>query len=149
MRVSFKRMNGKVEPEWMLEWRLSAFRENGWKWERADWALVDYPKIWFPKIRFSYYSAQPKSIESPKKKPLSLLDEVDSWICFVTYEKLGIPLIRATNAGWYRGWMPWFSHFSLSGKNTFLEAKLAEAGRYFLSDFWSYTENTLSLWKNH
>ncbi|MBU2320286.1 MAG: Fe-S cluster assembly protein SufB, partial [Gammaproteobacteria bacterium] len=43
----------KGEPEWMLEWRLSAFRE--WlEMEEPEWALVDYPKIDFQSI--SYYS---------------------------------------------------------------------------------------------
>ncbi|MFT2097921.1 Fe-S cluster assembly protein SufB [Marinomonas sp. 2405UD66-6] len=75
----------KGEPEWMLEWRLSAFRE--WlKMEEPDWALVDYPTIDFQAI--SYYSA-PKSM---KDKPKSL-DEVDPEL-LRTYEKLGIPLIE-------------------------------------------------------
>jgi len=75
----------KNEPEWMLEWRLSAFRE--WlAMEEPDWALVDYPKIDFQSI--SYYSA-PKSM---KDKPKSL-DEVDPEL-LRTYEKLGIPLIE-------------------------------------------------------
>ncbi|MEP0071354.1 MAG: Fe-S cluster assembly protein SufB [Marinomonas sp.] len=75
----------KGEPEWMLEWRLSAFRE--WlKMEEPDWALFDYPKIDFQAI--SYYSA-PKSM---KDKPKSL-DEVDPEL-LRTYEKLGIPLIE-------------------------------------------------------
>ncbi|WP_346774337.1 Fe-S cluster assembly protein SufB [Psychromonas sp. SA13A] len=75
----------KNEPEWMLEWRLGAFRE--WlKMEEPDWALVDYPKIDFQAI--AYYSA-PKSM---KDKPKSL-DEVDPEL-IRTYEKLGIPLIE-------------------------------------------------------
>jgi Fe-S cluster assembly protein SufB len=75
----------KGEPEWMLEWRLSAFRE--WlEMEEPDWALVEYPKIDFQAI--SYYSA-PKSM---KDKPKSL-DEVDPEL-LRTYEKLGIPLIE-------------------------------------------------------
>jgi len=75
----------KNEPEWMLEWRLGAFRE--WlKMEEPEWALVDYPKIDFQAI--SYYSA-PKSM---KHKPKSL-DEVDPEL-LRTYEKLGIPLIE-------------------------------------------------------
>ena len=75
----------KGEPDWMLEWRLGAFRE--WlKMEEPEWALVDYPKIDFQAI--SYYSA-PKSM---KDKPKSL-DEVDPEL-LRTYEKLGIPLIE-------------------------------------------------------
>ena len=73
----------KNEPEWMLEWRLSAYRD--WcKMEEPDWAHVEYPKIDFQKI--AYYSA-PKSMA---EKPQSL-DEVDPEL-LRTYEKLGIPL---------------------------------------------------------
>ncbi|MGX5914310.1 Fe-S cluster assembly protein SufB [Aliidiomarina sp. Khilg15.8] len=73
----------KNEPQWMLEWRLKAFRT--WlKMEEPDWAHVDYPKIDYQSI--SYYSA-PKSM---KDKPKSL-DEVDPEL-LRTYEKLGIPL---------------------------------------------------------
>ncbi|RAJ96487.1 Fe-S cluster assembly protein SufB [Aliidiomarina maris] len=73
----------KNEPEWMLEWRLKAYRT--WlKMEEPEWAHVDYPKIDYQAI--SYYSA-PKSM---KDKPKSL-DEVDPEL-LRTYEKLGIPL---------------------------------------------------------
>ncbi len=73
----------KEEPEWMLEWRLKAFRS--WlEMEEPEWAHVNYPKIDFQAI--SYYSA-PKSM---KDKPQSL-DEVDPEL-LRTYEKLGIPL---------------------------------------------------------
>lgn len=73
----------KNEPQWMLDWRLKAFR--AWqKMEEPDWAHVDYPKIDYQAI--SYYSA-PKSM---KDKPKSL-DEVDPEL-LRTYEKLGIPL---------------------------------------------------------
>ena len=71
----------KNEPQWMLEWRLEAFR----RWLTMDeptWARVDYPKIDYQDLY--YYSA-------PKKKELASLDEVDPEI-LKTYEKLGIPL---------------------------------------------------------
>ncbi len=72
----------KNEPEWMLEWRLEAFRR--WLTMREPtWARVDYPKIDYQD--FYYYSA-PK-----KKRARSSLDEVDPEI-LTTYEKLGIPL---------------------------------------------------------
>ncbi|MCZ2723116.1 Fe-S cluster assembly protein SufB [Marinomonas sp. 15G1-11] len=75
----------KNEPEWMLEWRLKAFRV--WlEMEEPDWAHIKYSKIDFQSI--SYYSA-PKSM---KDKPKSL-DEVDPEL-IRTYEKLGIPLIE-------------------------------------------------------
>jgi len=52
----------KDEPEWMLEWRLEAFRR--WQtMEEPNWAKVHYPKIDFQAI--SYYSA-PKSFSDPK-----------------------------------------------------------------------------------
>jgi Fe-S cluster assembly protein SufB len=72
----------KNEPEWMLEWRLGAYR----RWltmTEPTWARVKYPKIDFQAI--SYYSA-PKSTKGPKS-----LDEVDPEL-LKTYEKLGIPL---------------------------------------------------------
>ena len=72
----------KEEPEWMLEWRLKAYRY--WlKMVEPNWAKVGYPKIDFQDIR--YYSA-------PKKKPeLESLDEVDPEL-IKTFEKLGIPI---------------------------------------------------------
>ncbi|MGB5832972.1 MAG: Fe-S cluster assembly protein SufB [Thiohalocapsa sp.] len=72
----------KEEPEFMLEWRLSAFR----KWldmPTPRWASVHHPAIDFQSI--SYFSA-PK-----KKKLLESLDEVDP-ILLETYAKLGIPI---------------------------------------------------------
>ncbi|WP_113906032.1 Fe-S cluster assembly protein SufB [Aliidiomarina celeris] len=73
----------KNEPEWMLEWRLQAFRS--WlKMKEPDWAHLGYDPIDYQSI--SYYSA-PKSM---KDKPKSL-DEVDPEL-LRTYEKLGIPL---------------------------------------------------------
>ena len=72
----------KNEPEWLLEWRLKAFR--AWeKMEEPNWAMVKYPKIDYQDI--IYYSA-PK----PKKK-LNSLDEVDPELR-ATFEKLGISL---------------------------------------------------------
>ncbi|TQS72990.1 Fe-S cluster assembly protein SufB [Rhodobacteraceae bacterium] len=71
------------EPEWMTEWRLSAFE----RWEgmdKPDWALLKVPAIDF---QDQYYYARPKSMEV---KPKSL-DEVDPKL-LATYEKLGIPL---------------------------------------------------------
>ncbi len=75
----------KHEPEWMLEWRLEAFRS--WQqMEEPEWAHVDYPEIDFQAI--SYYSA-PKSLSDMPKS----LDEVDPEL-LATYEKLGIPLLE-------------------------------------------------------
>ncbi|TIV81136.1 MAG: Fe-S cluster assembly protein SufB, partial [Mesorhizobium sp.] len=72
----------KDEPDWMLEWRLEAYR----RWltlEEPTWARVHYPKIDFQDI---YYYAAPKSTPGPKS-----LSEVDPELLKV-YEKLGIPL---------------------------------------------------------
>ncbi len=73
----------KNEPDWMLDWRLEAYR----RWLTMDepaWPMVTYPKIDF---QDQYYYAQPKSFaEKPKS-----LDEVDPKL-LETYTKLGIPL---------------------------------------------------------
>ncbi len=72
----------KQEPEWLLEWRLKAYRH----WLTMDepkWARVHYPPIDF---QDAYYFAAPKLKQAPKS-----LDEVDPKL-LETYEKLGIPL---------------------------------------------------------
>ena len=72
----------KNEPEWMLEWRLKAYR--AWlTMEEVDWAKLDIPKIDY---QDAYYYAAPKA-----KPKLGSLDEVDPEILRV-YEKLGIPI---------------------------------------------------------
>src|SRR5499427_5491200 len=72
----------KNEPEWMLEWRLKAYRH--WlKMEEPVWANVHYPKVDYQDI--IYYSA-PKQKEKKQS-----LDEVDPQL-LETFEKLGIPL---------------------------------------------------------
>ncbi len=73
----------KNEPEWMLEWRLQAYR----RWitmTEPKWARVHYPPIDF---QDAYYYAAPKTKEDAPKS----LDEVDPEL-LKTYEKLGIPL---------------------------------------------------------
>src|SRR6267154_6754470 len=73
----------KNEPEWMLEFRLKAYRHWLTMKEPDNWAHLPYPKINYQGI--SYYSA-------PKKKPeLTSLDEVDPEL-LKTFEKLGISL---------------------------------------------------------
>jgi Fe-S cluster assembly protein SufB len=73
----------KKEPEWLLEWRLKAYRH--WlTMKEPRWANVHYPPIDYQDI---YYFAAPKSL---KERPKSL-DEVDPEL-IRTYEKLGIPL---------------------------------------------------------
>ena len=72
----------KEEPQWMLEWRLKAYRH--WlTMTEPKWANITYPPIDYQNI--IYYSA-------PKKKPrLSSLDEVDPEL-LATFDKLGISL---------------------------------------------------------
>ncbi|MFN8845803.1 MAG: Fe-S cluster assembly protein SufB [Bdellovibrionales bacterium] len=75
----------KNEPEWLLEYRLKAYRH--WlTMQEPTWAHVNYPKIDFQDIR--YYAA-PKQ-KSDKAGPQSL-DELDPEL-LKTFEKLGIPL---------------------------------------------------------
>ncbi|MGZ8310261.1 MAG: Fe-S cluster assembly protein SufB, partial [Rhodoplanes sp.] len=72
----------KGEPQWMLEWRLEAYR----RWLTMDepqWARVDYGPINYQDI---YYYSAPKAFTAPKS-----LDDIDPEI-LRTYEKLGIPL---------------------------------------------------------
>ena len=72
----------KEEPEWLLEWRLKAYRH--WlTMIEPEWANVHYPKIDFQDI---YYYSAPKTKDKPKS-----LDEVDPELLEV-YNKLGIPL---------------------------------------------------------
>ncbi|MEO1365897.1 MAG: Fe-S cluster assembly protein SufB, partial [Acidobacteriota bacterium] len=73
----------KKEPEWMLEWRLEAFR----KWqemEEPEWPNVHYDPIDY---QDAHYYAAPKSQDDMPKS----LDEVDPEL-LRTYERLGIPL---------------------------------------------------------
>ena len=72
----------KDEPEWLLEWRLEAFRH----WQtmtEPNWAKLGIPMIDY---QDAYYYSAPKQKEGPKS-----LDEVDPEL-LATYDKLGIPL---------------------------------------------------------
>ncbi|HEX6966807.1 MAG TPA: Fe-S cluster assembly protein SufB [Gemmatimonadaceae bacterium] len=73
----------KEEPEWLLEWRLKAFRRWSTMQEPHHWANITYEPIDYQGI--SYYSA-PKT-----KQKLKSLDEVDPKL-LETYKKLGISL---------------------------------------------------------
>jgi Fe-S cluster assembly protein SufB len=72
----------KGDPEWLLEWRLKAYRH--WltmeepEWQKVKFAPIDYQD--------AYYYAAPKLTDKPKS-----LDEIDPKL-LETYEKLGIPL---------------------------------------------------------
>jgi len=109
----------KGEPEWMLEWRLKAYRH--WltmkepKWHNVEYTPVDFQAI-------SYYSA-------PKQKPqLESLDQVDPEL-LRTYEKLGIPLEEQKMLS---GVAVDAVFDSVSVATTF-KAKLREAGVIFCS----------------
>jgi Fe-S cluster assembly protein SufB len=113
----------KGEPEFMLQWRLKAYRHWA-SLERAEaepkWANVHYPPINYQEI--TYYSA-PKN-----KKQLNSLDELDPEI-LRTYEKLGIPLEEQKRLA---GVAVDAVFDSVSVGTTFKE-KLAEAGVIFCS----------------
>ena len=110
----------KNEPEWLLDWRLKAFR--AWQeMEEPTWAHVHYPPIDFQAV--SYYSAPKSMADKPKS-----LDEVDPEL-LKTYEKLGIPLHeQAVLAGVAMDVV----FDSVSVVTTFRE-KLEEAGVLFCS----------------
>jgi len=107
----------KEEPEWLLEWRLDAFRRWLTMTEPA-WAKVSYPPIDF---QDAYYYAAPKQKVRPKS-----LDEVDPKL-LETYEKLGIPL---TEQKMLAGVAVDAVFDSVSVVTTFKE-KLAEVGVIF------------------
>ena len=107
----------KNEPEWLLEFRLKAFRH--WlTMTEPEWANVKYPKIDFQAI--SYYAA-------PKSKPkLKSMDEVDPEL-LRTFEKLGVPMHeRALLAG-----VAVDVIFDSVSVTTTYKAKLAEVGIIF------------------
>ncbi|TVP90260.1 MAG: Fe-S cluster assembly protein SufB [Thioalkalivibrio sp.] len=110
----------KNEPEFMLKWRLEAYRH--WLTMREpSWAHVHYPKIDYQSI--SYYAAPKPKDDAPKS-----LDEVDPKL-LETYEKLGIPLHeRARLAG-----VAVDAVFDSVSVTTTFKEKLAEAGVIFCS----------------
>ena len=110
----------KEEPQWLLEWRLQAFR-NWQRMKEPDWPNVHYPPIDYQAI--SYYAAPKSADDGPQS-----LDDVDPEL-LATYEKLGIPLEeRAALAG-----VAVDAVFdSVSVATTFRE-KLADAGVIFMS----------------
>lgn len=110
----------KNEPQWLLDWRLQAFR--AWQeMEEPDWAQVDYPAVDYQAI--SYYSSPKSMADKPKS-----LDEVDPKL-LETYEKLGIPLHEQEMLA---GVAMDVVFDSVSVVTTFRE-KLAEAGVLFCS----------------
>ncbi len=109
----------KQEPDWLLEWRLKAFRH--WQtMEEPHWPNVKYPSIDYQAI--VYYSA-PK-----KKEQLKSIEDVDPEL-LRTYEKLGIPLREQE---WLAGVAVDAVFDSVSVATTFKE-KLKELGIIFCS----------------
>ena len=110
----------KGEPEWLLEWRLKAYRH--WlKMQEPTWANVKFPPIDYQAIR--YYSAPKKKGSGPKS-----LDDIDPEL-LKTYEKLGIPLKeRELLAG-----VAVDAVFDSVSVGTTFKAKLAELGIIFCS----------------
>src|SRR6266480_3182763 len=108
----------KNEPQWMLDWRLKAYRHWLTMKEPHDWPMIKYPPIDYQSA--SYFSA-------PKRKKKSL-DEVDPEL-LATYEKLGIPLAeRAALAG-----VAVDAVFDSVSVTTTFKEKLGEMGIIFCS----------------
>src|SRR5690625_2545738 len=115
----------KEEPEWLLEWRLEAYRH--WlTMEEPDWAAINYNEIDFQAL--SYYAA-PKS---DKDRPQSL-DEVDPAL-LETYRRLGIPLHEwETLAGVAKPTVAVDAVFDSVSIGTSFKKQLAEVGVIFCS----------------
>jgi Fe-S cluster assembly protein SufB len=108
----------KNEPEWMLEWRLEAYRR--WREMREpNWARVHYPPIDYQDLH--YYAAPKSQADRPKS-----LDDVDPKL-LETYQKLGIPLSEQKMLA---GVAVDAVFDSVSVATTFKE-KLTEAGVFF------------------
>jgi Fe-S cluster assembly protein SufB len=110
----------KNEPEWLLDWRLAAYR----KWLEMtppEWAHIHHPPIDFNAV--SYFSAPKSMADRPKS-----IDEVDPEL-LRTYEKLGIPLHeQAALAG-----VAVDAVFDSVSIGTTFRGKLKEAGVIFCS----------------
>jgi Fe-S cluster assembly protein SufB len=118
----------KGEPEWMLAWRLDAYRRwltlNEPTWARVDFGPIDYQDLY-------YYSA-PKKKDGPKS-----LDEIDPEI-LKTYDKLGIPLrerealLGIENADGTRSRVAVDAVFDSVSVATTFQEELAKAGVLFM-----------------
>ncbi|HUC62444.1 MAG TPA: Fe-S cluster assembly protein SufB [Alphaproteobacteria bacterium] len=113
----------KGEPEWLLEWRLKAYRH--WlTMVEPRWAMVSYPPIDY---QDAYYYSAPKSKDGRPKS----LDEVDPEL-LATYAKLGIPLSEQAMLAGVANVAVDAVFDSVSVATTF-KAKLEEAGIVFCS----------------
>jgi Fe-S cluster assembly protein SufB len=114
----------KEEPEWLLEWRLNAFRH--WQtMQEPEWARVHHPPIDYQAI--SYYAAPKSKGDGPQS-----LDEVDPEI-LKTYERLGIPLAEQEVLSGVRGNVAVDAVFDSVSVATSFKDKLAEKGIVFCS----------------
>jgi len=115
----------KGEPEWMLEWRLKAYRHwltmTAPEWQKVAFAPIDFQD--------SYYYAAPKLADKPKS-----LDEVDPKL-LETYAKLGIPLKEQEVLAGVEGapQVAVDAVFDSVSVATTYKAKLAEIGVIFCS----------------
>jgi Fe-S cluster assembly protein SufB len=110
----------KGEPDWLLEWRLRAYRTWLTQEDPQAWAKVQYPPIDY---QDAFYYAAPKKKDGPKS-----LDEVDPKL-LETYEKLGVPLFeRARLAG-----VAVDAVFDSVSVATTYKGKLEEMGIIFMS----------------
>src|SRR5277367_180420 len=113
----------KHEPEWLLAWRLEAYR----RWttmETPRWARVEYPEIDYQDL---YYFSAPKSTPAPKS-----LDEVDPELLKV-YAKLGIPLVEQEILAGVERRVAVDAVFDSVSVATTFKAELAKAGVIFCS----------------
>jgi len=113
----------KGEPEWLLAWRLEAYR----RWttmETPRWARVEYPEIDYQDL---YYFSAPKSTPAPKS-----LDEVDPELLKV-YAKLGIPLVEQEILAGVERRVAVDAVFDSVSVATTFKAELAKAGVIFCS----------------
>jgi len=114
----------KGEPEWLLEWRLEAYK----RWQQMKhpkWAHLDHPPVDFNEV--SYFS-QPKSM---KDRP-ETLDDVDPEL-LRTYEKLGIPLHEQEMLAGVRKPVAVDAVFDSVSVGTTFRKQLEEAGVVFCS----------------
>jgi Fe-S cluster assembly protein SufB len=110
----------KNEPDWLLEWRLRAYRAWLTMEDPQAWAKIHYPPIDY---QDAFYYAAPKKKDGPKS-----LDEVDPKL-LETYEKLGVPLLeRARLAG-----VAVDAVFDSVSVATTYKGKLEELGIIFMS----------------
>lgn len=114
----------KGEPEWLLEWRLEAYKR--WqKMEHPEWAHLEHPPVDFNEV--SYFS-QPKSM---KDRP-ETLDDVDPEL-LRTYEKLGIPLYEQEMLAGVKKPVAVDAVFDSVSVGTTFRKQLEEAGVIFCS----------------